>query len=215
MPLTGSKDTKGGERHRRILSAALEVFSKSSFAAATTEEIARLARVSKRDLYAEFPDKHAILAKVIETVLENGETNLRRVIADSLQEPRSTRVTLEIIGLALISEILSPLEGFVCRLAFAESARQPSIGKDYFERWYSRRNRIVVQFLSPRFGKRDSQTRVPFDKNQASRHFMALITHLPQLTASLGMTGRWTPKSIQAHVETSVECFLKAYPSLM
>ncbi len=215
MPLSGSKDTKDDERHSRILAAALEVFSKSSFAAATTEEIARRARVSKRDLYAEFSDKHAILTKVIETILENGDANLRRAIADSQKRPRSTQVTLEIIGLAMVSEILSPLEGFVCRLAFAESVRQPSIGKNYFENWYSRRNRIVIQSFSQHFGKMDRKTRLPFDKNQASKHFMALITHLPQLTVSLGMTGTWTPKSVQAHVENAVACFLRAYPSLM
>jgi AcrR family transcriptional regulator len=190
------------------------VFSKSSFNEATTEEIARRARVSKRDLYAAFPDKHAILTKVIETVLENGDENLRRAIADSQKTSPSIKVTLEIIGLALVSEILSPLEGFVCRLAFAESAGHPPIGEDYFKNWYSRRNQIVAQTLSRRFAKGKGQPRMPYDKNQASGHFLALITHLPQLTVSLGMTGMWNPKSVRAHVKNSIECFLKAYPVL-
>lgn len=214
MPLSGSKDTKGDERHSRILTAALEVFSKSSFGEATTAEIARRARVSKRDLYAAFPDKLAILTKVIETVLENGEANLRRAIADSQKAHPSIEVILEIIGLALVSEILSPLEGFVCRLAFAESAGHPPIGEDYFKNWYSRRNQIVAQALSRCFAEVKGLSRMPYDRNQASRHFLALVTHLPQLTVSLGMTGMWNPKSVQGHVKNSVECFLKAYPAL-
>ena len=214
MPLSGSKDTKRDERHTRILSAALEVFSKSSFGGATTDEIARRARVSKRDLYAAFSDKHAILTKVIETVLENGEANLRRAIADSQKSSPSIEVTLEILGLALVSEILSPLEGFVCRLAFAESAGHPSIGEDYFKNWYSRRNQIVAQTLSRCFAEVRGLPRMRYDKKQASGHFLALITHLPQLTVSLGMTGMWNSKSVQAHVKNSVECFLSAYSAL-
>jgi AcrR family transcriptional regulator len=212
MELPGSKDTAGDERQSRILLAALEVFSKSSFDAATTQEIARRARVSKRDLYAAFSDKRAILTKVIETVLENGEANLRRAIADSEKTSSSLLTNLEIIGLALISEILSPVEGFVCRLVFAESARNPSIGKYYFENWYSRRNRIMTEALSRSVAKRKGRSGQPYDKNLMSRQFLALIIHLPQLTVSLGMTGMWNSKSIQAHVKNSVECFLRAHP---
>jgi AcrR family transcriptional regulator len=42
------------ERSVRIATAALEVFSEFSFQDATTDEIARRARVSKRDIYASF-----------------------------------------------------------------------------------------------------------------------------------------------------------------
>jgi AcrR family transcriptional regulator len=212
MALSGPKDTKGDERHSRILSAALEVFSKSSFAAATTQEIARRAHVSKRDLYAAFPDKHAILIEVIETVLENGEANLRRTVADNLKTLKPNHVTLEIVGLALLNEILSPLEGFVCRLAFAESAAHPLVGKKYFESWFTRRGQIVAQALSSCIERGKGQARQSYDKHQASKQFLALITHLPQLTVCLGLTGMWTPKSIQAHVKNSVATFITIYP---
>jgi Transcriptional regulator len=213
MALTGSNNAKSDERHSRILSAALEVFSNSSFSRATTEEIARRAHVSKRDLYAAFPDKHSILTEVIETILENSEANLRRAIADSQKSISSTSATLEIIGLVLVSEILSPLEGFVCRLAFAESTENPLIGKAYFEIWYTRRVRIIADTLSRHNAKEDG-TRSLFDKKQASMHFIALVTHLPQLTVTFGTTQMWNPKSVQTHVRNVVQCFLNAYPSL-
>jgi AcrR family transcriptional regulator len=212
MALRGSNDTKGDERRSRILTAALEVFSKSSFSKATTEEIARRARVSKRDIYATFPDKHAMLATAIETILENSEANLRRAISDSQKIPSPVATTLEIIGLVLVSEILSPLEGFVCRMAFAESAENPLIGKAYFDSWYTRRVRIVAETLSRHSAKENKRTRQLFDKNQASRHFLALVTHSPQLTVSFGATEMWTSKSVQAHVKNAVQCFLRAYP---
>jgi hypothetical protein len=171
--------------------------------------------VSKRDLYAAFPDKHAILAEAIETILENSEANLRRAISDSQKGLSTTEATLEIIGLVLVSEILSPLEGFVCRMAFAESAENPQIGKTYFDSWYSRRVRIVSDALSRHTVKGSERTRPPFDKNQAAKHFLALVTHLPQLTVSFGTTEMWTPKSVQTHVKNAIQCFLGAYPSLV
>ena len=217
MAISGSKKNKVDERHSRILSAAVEVFSRSSFGAASTEEIARRARVSKRDLYTAFGDKHGILTEVIKTVLEEGDANLRRAISENRHRLLSINVTLETIGLILVREILSPRGGFVCRLAFSENACRPSIGRSYFEIWYSRRNEVLTQTLSRAFGKAHRSSPAPSEKDvaQASRHLLALITHLPQLSVSLGITGMWTPRTLQTHVKNSVECFLRAYPSLL
>jgi AcrR family transcriptional regulator len=204
----------GEERHARILTAALEVFSKSSYWDATTDEIARRAHVSKRDIYAEFPDKHAILAAVISRVLQTGDENLRRVIADSSQDRMEQRERLEIIGLALMSEILSPVTGFVARLVSSESISHPSIGSIYFESWHARRCELIAQVFLGNTQPAKSKARRPHDTSQASQHYLALISHLPQLTAGVGMRDTWNPKSIQVHVKSAVDCFLKAYPIL-
>src|SRR5436189_64843 len=49
----------------RVLGAAFAVFRKRGFSDATTLEIATRAQVSKRDLYALFGNKHAMLAACI------------------------------------------------------------------------------------------------------------------------------------------------------
>lgn len=212
--LSGPKQEVGEERQTRIVIAALAVFSKTSFGDATTEEIARRAHVSKRDIYAVFPDKHAILTAAIEMVLQAGDENLRRVILDILRDFASPREALEIIGLTLVSEILSPSSGFVFRLASSESVEQPAIGATYFEKWYTRRSRTIAQFFSKDLCKAEGKTGRGFDCSLASKQFFGLITQLPQLTTCIGMLDMWSPKSAQAHVRTSVECFLKAYPGL-
>jgi TetR/AcrR family transcriptional regulator, mexJK operon transcriptional repressor len=204
----------GEERHARILAAALEVFSKSSYWDATTDEIARRAHVSKRDIYAEFPDKHAILAAVISRVLQTGDENLRRVISDSDHDRTPQRERLEVIGLALMSEILSPVTGFVSRLVASECINHPSIGTIYFENWHARRCQLMARVFSATVHLAKSGTRRSCDTNLASQHYLALISHLPQLTAGVGMRDTWNSKSIQAHVRGSVDCFLKAYPIL-
>ena len=45
----------------RILDAAFSAFMRLGYGGASTSEIARLAQVSKRDLYAQFGSKHAML----------------------------------------------------------------------------------------------------------------------------------------------------------
>jgi len=204
----------GQERQSRIVVAALEVFSKSSFGDATTDEIARRAHVSKRDIYNTFSDKHAILIAAVDMVLQTGDENLEHVVFDVQQGGTSIKEMLEIVGLALVSEILSPSSGFVFRLVLSESVGQPAIGAAYFENWYNRRSRRVAQFLSRQLTKPNGKSGRSMDTNAASKHFVGLVTHLPQLTAGVGMLEMWNSKSVQSHVRSSVECFLKAYPDL-
>jgi AcrR family transcriptional regulator len=204
----------GEERHSRILTAALEVFSKRSFGDASTDEIARRAHVSKRDLYAEFPDKHAILAAVIDMVLETGDEHFNRVILDSGHARAPQRERLEVIGLALMGEILSPLTGFVSRLVSSESVEQPPIGATFLENWYARRSRSIAKAFSERTAHTKAKTRRSCDVNLASEHYVALIAYLPQLTSVAAMHKIWNRKSVEAHVSNAVECFLKAYPAL-
>jgi AcrR family transcriptional regulator len=214
MVLSHPRQQMGEERQTRIVFAALEVFSKSSFGDATTDEIARLAHVSKRDIYSAFSDKHAILTAAINMVLQTGDENLQRVISDVQQGGSSVQEMLEIIGLALVSEILTPSSGFVFRLVLSESVGQPAIGTTYFENWYNSRSRRVAQFLSKRLIKSNGSAGKPLDTGVASNQLVGLITHLPQLTAGVGMLEMWNSKSVQTHVKSSVECFLKAYPGL-
>ena len=215
MTTLDSKKEPGEERHSRILAAALEVFSRSPFEEATTEEIARRAHVSKRDIYALFPGKHAILMAVVDAIMQSGDANLKRVIADSEQTPLPVEQLLEIIGLALISEILSPLEGFVYRLVFSESVGHPQIGSAFFNNWYARRSQMVIDLLSRQKAMKHGRRRRVDDTAQAAKHFLALTIYQPQFSASLGLLDMWNPKAVRTHVKSAVDCFLKAYPAFV
>jgi AcrR family transcriptional regulator len=51
--------------HERILRAAFQAFTQDGYADTSTLEIARRAKISKRDLYANFGSKHAVLIACI------------------------------------------------------------------------------------------------------------------------------------------------------
>jgi TetR/AcrR family transcriptional repressor of mexJK operon len=204
-------ESSAEERVGRIVTAALEVFSECSFQNATTEEIARRARVSKRDIYARFPHKHALLIAVINMVLQEDDENIATVISLTKDSP-SLPDRLEVIGLALINEVLSLAMGFLARLIPSESISQPLIGTIYFENGYLRRSRLISDVLSIHV----PDASVPaVDAHQAAEHYLALVTQLPYLSALVGMRDMWDTESAQTHVKSAVGCFLRAYPDFV
>ena len=59
------------QRERQILRAAKKVFVKKGFRAATMEEIARIARLSKAALYLYFPSKEDLYLEVVYSVFQH------------------------------------------------------------------------------------------------------------------------------------------------
>jgi TetR/AcrR family transcriptional repressor of mexJK operon len=202
------QDNSKEGRTSRIIAASLEVFSEFSFQDATTGEIARRARVSKRDIYAHFPDKHALLIATLNKALQTEVSNIKEAIADT-QSVRSLQKRLEIIGLTLINEVLSAAMSVLTRLVASESINRPLIGTVYFENGPVRRTVLISEVLALHNTKNKPRS---LDVSQAAEHYLALITYQPNLTTSVGMRDIWDSKAIQTHVVSAVECFLKAYP---
>ena len=195
-------------RFARIVAAALEVFSEFSFEDATTEEIARRARVSKRDIYAQFPDKHALLIETLNQALQTEISNIELTIKRAEKLPSRQR-RLEAIGLAMVNELLSPAMSVLTRLVAAESINRPLVGVVYFENGAVRRTRLISDVLS-RYGAPGDKP--SSDTTQAAEHFLALVIHRPALTTSVGMQDLWNATAKRAHVLDAVRCFIRAYP---
>jgi len=188
------------ERLDRIITAALEVFTEFSFQDATTEEIARRARVSKRDIYAHFPDKHALLIATLSEALQAEVSNIIKTINRTQRMP-SLQKRLEIVGLTLVNELLSA----------AETINQPLIGIVYFENGSVRRTILISKLLSQHI---PSTKMAALDTFQAAEHYLALVTFRPRLTTSIGMHHIWNSESMKTHVVDAVDCFMRAYPGL-
>lgn len=109
---------------QRILSAAFSAFMEAGYAETSTLEIARRARVSKRELYAVVGNKQEMLVACIR------EHSKRLQAPADLPEPRD-RDTLEralvAFGTQLLRETTNPTVIAVFRLAIAEAVRAPEI----------------------------------------------------------------------------------------
>jgi len=196
------------DRITNILDATFEVFSEFSFEDATTSEIARRARVSKRDLYAYFPNKQALLIGTIVREMQRQDSSFRGTIAKAAKL-RSLRSKLELIGKAAVEDILSPTMEMVRRLVISESIRQPFLGSLFFEGGVVQRCKLVAEVLSEHLEKRTPARVIEAEK--AAERYFSMIAYFPSTMAEIGMRGEWSAEEIKTHVAVETDTFLKAH----
>ncbi|WP_420132795.1 TetR/AcrR family transcriptional regulator [Rhodopseudomonas sp.] len=116
------EDNKKNDDPRRsaILQAAFDVFVEKGFDAATTAEIVRRAKTSKRTLYAYFASKQDILVALV----RYGSQKMQP--SPDLPEARDRTqflAVLEMFGRGFLTEFLHPERTAMYRLAIAEAGR--------------------------------------------------------------------------------------------
>jgi AcrR family transcriptional regulator len=112
----------------RVLKAAFEVFRKRGVTGASTLEIATRAKVSKRDLYALFGSKQAMLAACI----KERAGRMRQPLELTASVPANSAAvgaTLVEFGASILRFVSHPDVLTVHRLAIAESGRAPEIAR--------------------------------------------------------------------------------------
>jgi AcrR family transcriptional regulator len=122
-----AKESDGSIRER-VLTAAFAVFRKHGFSDASTLEIATGAQVSKRDLYALFGSKHAMLTACI----RERASRMRQPLDLAVSVANSSEAVagrLVELGTSILSVACHPDVLVIHRLAIAESDRAPEIAR--------------------------------------------------------------------------------------
>ena len=112
----------------RVLEAAFTLFRENGFSGTSMLDIVTRARVSKRDLYALFNNKHAVLAACISERAQR----MRRPLDPTTPVPqtRDALATLLVeLGRSILKTVCHPDVLTVFRLAIAESDRAPEIAR--------------------------------------------------------------------------------------
>jgi AcrR family transcriptional regulator len=122
QPRAGATSAK----RQRILAAAFTMFRDRGFSGTSTLEIATHAKVSKRELYALFDDKHAMLSACIADRAERMRAPLELPVP---QSGADLSATLTGFGTAVVRGVSDPNVLAVYRLAIAESERSPTIAR--------------------------------------------------------------------------------------
>jgi AcrR family transcriptional regulator len=110
----------------RILGAAFKAFAEDGYADTSTLDIARRAKISKRDLYTNFGSKHAVLVACIKSRAD------RMRLPPDLPTPRSRQMlasTLTAFATNWVREVSHPSVIATFRLAIAEATRSPEIAQ--------------------------------------------------------------------------------------
>jgi AcrR family transcriptional regulator len=112
----------------RVLEAAFTLFHENGYSGTSMLDIVTRARVSKRDLYAFFDNKHAVLAACISERAQQ----MRRPLDSTTPVPqtRDALATLLVeLGTSILKTVCHPDVLTVFRLAIAESDRAPEIAR--------------------------------------------------------------------------------------
>jgi AcrR family transcriptional regulator len=112
----------------RVLEAAFTLFRENGFSGTSMLDIVTRARVSKRDLYAFFHNKHAVLAACIRERAQQMRRPLDTTTA--VPQTRDALATLLVeLGRSILQTVCHPDVLTVFRLAIAESDRAPEIAR--------------------------------------------------------------------------------------
>ena len=177
---------------------------RSGFDAASMNEIARAAGVSKGTLYVYFDSKEALFEALIrQDKREQAEQTCR--LED---EGPDLRQTLEHIGYRLISRMLDPALVAQFRTVVAVSAKFPRIGQAYYEAGPQFGNERMASYLRT---QAEAGHLAVEDFELAAHQFGELCKSPHMLRAILCMDGRPSEASLKVHIGKAVDVFLRAY----
>lgn len=115
----------GGDLRSRIIEAATELFCQHGFARTSTSQIVALARTSKRAIYANFKDKHAIL----EAVLDQFISRRFEAIEQLSRQTSDPRIALDTIGQGLLKASTDEITMAMYRVLIAELEHFPDLSE--------------------------------------------------------------------------------------
>lgn len=140
-------DQQEQQRRNEIMQVALRVFSQKGYSAATMDDIADAAGLSKAGVYFYYPSKEALFAAALENPA--GFAILDPILADAFSDPHSG---LEEGLTRLAAGYLSLFENeeFTCllRIILSEGVRNPEVASAFKEKIVKRGAENVAQFLA-------------------------------------------------------------------
>jgi AcrR family transcriptional regulator len=190
---------------RRILDAAFSAFTEAGFAATTMLEIARRARVSKRELYAVVGNKQDMLV----TCIRDRSRRLRP--PEDLPEPHD-RATLErvllSVGTQLLRETTQETVIAVFRLAIAEAVRAPevAVALDAHGRQTGRATLTTIITQAQNHGLLDGHPA------ELAQQFAGLLWGDLMTTLLLRLAEPPDPREIGRRAHGATEAFLSLHP---
>ncbi len=203
--LRSSVPAADSEIQKRILGAAFKAFTENGYAGTSTLQIATRAKVSKRDLYATFASKQAMLVACITT-----RSDKMRMPA-GLPAPR-TRAGLASILTAfarnLLTETCHPAVIAMFRLAIAEAERSPEVAQAIDERREAARQTVGdVIAQSQSLGLLP-----PGNPLGMADRFLALLREDLIMSLLLGVARPPRRAKIEQRAVNATGVFLKIYP---
>jgi TetR/AcrR family transcriptional regulator, mexJK operon transcriptional repressor len=188
------------QRHQELLDVALDIFLERGFELTTMEDIATHVGMSKRTVYARYPDKGALFKAAVRRAIERYTVPrdvVEAVATDDLEE------TLAAIARLRIANLATPVGTKLQRILSAQSYRFPELFNAAFEEGTG----PTVSFLSDLFVRYNKQGKVNVTEPQrAATAFLSLAVGGPARIIVSGNTLQ--DSEVEKHIRFAVSLFL-------
>jgi AcrR family transcriptional regulator len=190
----------------RIINATFGVLMEQGYAGATTREIARRAKVSKRELYAQFGSKQGILAAMIAG--RTARMSLSLVLPE-VEDRKALAETLARFGATLIKEVSHPAVMALFRLAVIEAERSPEVAHALDQGGRQANRAALADFLAR---ARSRGLIGGGEPNDMAAQFLALLWTDLQVGLLMGVAEPPAPAEIERRALAATGALLALYP---
>jgi AcrR family transcriptional regulator len=198
--------TAGNPMHERILGAAFQAFAEDGYADTSTLDIARRAKISKRDLYTNFGSKHAVLLACIKS-----RANRMRLPPD-LPAPRSRQMlasTLTAFATNWVREVSHPAVIATFRLAIAEATRSPEIAQALDSAGRGAIRGVLAQLFST---AQSAGLIGAGEPTQKAAQFLGLVWEDLMVGLLLGVAATPDPAEAERRATKATAAFMQLHP---
>ncbi len=202
-PVPAAPDNRLQER---ILGAAFTAFTEDGYADTSTLDIATRAKVSKRDLYANFGSKHAVLVACIKSRAD------RMRLPPDLPIPRNRQMlaaTLTAFATNLVRETSHPSVIAAFRLAIAEATRSPEIAQTLDLTGRAAARRALLELLA---SAQSSGLIGRGDPAEMAMQFLGLVWETLQVGLLLGVAAAPQPAEAERRAAKATAAFMQLHP---
>ncbi|MCP4560477.1 MAG: TetR/AcrR family transcriptional regulator [Bosea sp.] len=134
------------EKRHQILEGAHAVFTARGFDAASMNDIAAAANVSKGTLYVYFEDKEHLFVALIEREREKQKQGMYEALAE---EPDLNQALMN-FGTGLVRLLTNPFALSAHRIVLGVAERMPDLGREFYERGPMQGAQQLAAFLARR-----------------------------------------------------------------
>jgi len=202
------RDRRGAAKRRAIAQAATAVFLRDGYVAASMDEVAAVAGVSKQTVYKHFGSKEQLFLAVIQEAINGVLDEFFSVLATSFPDSEDLEGDLLRLGRILLTRVLDTELMALRRLVIAEVRRFPQLGRA----WYESGPGALVAALSESLRRLAERGELSIgDPLAAASDFNWLVVSRPQNMVIFGVVDAFTTTEIEEFVTSAVTVFLNAY----
>jgi AcrR family transcriptional regulator len=191
-------------KRRQIVDGARAVFLAQGFDAASMNDIARAAGVSKGTLYVYFKNKEELFEAIVEQECEAQAEGIFDLDADD----RDVEAVLTRLGEAYVKFLCRPQKASAIRIVIAIAERMPELGRKFYERGPARGIAKLAAYIEAQVA---AGTLVVEDCEIAAAQLMEACQAMIFKSMVFNFASAPSPERIERVVRIAIKTFLAAY----